>query len=77
MPPAARTPTVDPASATGVTATDERITPALDAFVAGDTARLQTAIDADPEIVNLAWNDNTLPKWATLPHGVDSAISTS
>jgi len=58
-----------------VTATDERITPALDAFLAGDTGRLQAAIDADPEIVNLVWNDNTLIEWATQPpHGVDPAV---
>jgi len=58
-----------------VTATDERITPALDAFLAGDTGRLQAAIDTDPEIVNLAWNGNTLLEWATQPpHGVDPAV---
>lgn len=59
-----------------MTATDERITPALDAFLAGDADRLQVAIDADPDIVNLVWNDNTLIEWATQPpHGVvDPAV---
>jgi ankyrin repeat protein len=54
---------------------DQRVTPALDAFLAGDTVRLQAAIDADPEVVNLVWNGNTLIEWATQPpHGIDPAV---
>lgn len=58
-----------------MTTTDERITPALDAFLSGDTNRLQAAIDADPDITNLSWNGNTLLEWATQPpHGVEPAV---
>lgn len=56
-------------------ASDERIQPALDAFLSGDTATLQTAIDTDPGIVNAVWGENTLIEWATQPpHGIDPAV---
>lgn len=58
-----------------MTNTDERITPALDAFLSGDTNRLQAVIDADPDITDLSWNGNTLLEWATQPpHGVDPTV---
>lgn len=51
-----------------MTTTDERITPALDFFLSGDSDRLQAAMDADPDITNLSWNGNTLLEWAPSHH---------
>jgi hypothetical protein len=46
---------------------DDRIQPALHAFLAGDADALGEAIGRDPEIVNLPWQGNTLIEWATQP----------
>jgi hypothetical protein len=48
--------------------TDERIQPALDAFLAADVEGLRTAIAADPEVVNLQIGENTMLELATQPH---------
>ena len=54
---------------------DNRITPALDAFLGGDGPRLAAELAEDPGLVNLVWNGNTLLEWATQPpHGVDSGV---
>lgn len=54
---------------------DERISPALDAFLSGDAARLSAALEAEPGLVNFVWNGNTLLEWATQPpHGVSSEV---
>lgn len=56
-------------------ATDDRMTPALDAFLSGDAEALRAVISNDPEIVHLAWQGNTLIEWATQPpHGIDPVI---
>lgn len=56
-------------------ASDERIQPALDAFLSVNVTALQAAIECDPEIVNLQWGENTLVEWAAQPpHGVDPAV---
>ncbi len=55
-------------------ASDNRIQPALEAFLSNDATALQAAIDGDPEITNLRWRDNTLIEWATQPpHGIEPA----
>lgn len=52
---------------------DERIEPALHALLAGDAPGLGVALDTDPELVDAAWNGNTLLEWATQPpHDVAS-----
>ena len=48
-------------------ATNERILPALHALRSGDAARLRTALDADPEVVNLTVGDSTILELATQP----------
>ncbi len=54
------------------TVSDERIEAALHALLAGDTAGLRAALDADPELADAVWNDNTLLEWATQPpHDID------
>ncbi len=59
----------------GDEASDDRVQPALHAFLAGDVDLLRGAIASDPEIVNLSWQGNTLLEWATQPpHGVDPAV---
>ncbi len=51
---------------------DERIQPALHALLAGDDDALRTSLTDDPDLVDAAWNGNTLLEWATQPpHGVD------
>ena len=54
---------------------DDRVQPALHAVLAGDTAGLQAAIDADPEVVTIVWGENTLLEWTTQPpHGVTPEV---
>lgn len=54
---------------------DPRVQPALHAMMIGDAGGLQAAIDADPQIVEQAWGENTLLEWATQPpHGVGPDI---
>ena len=54
---------------------DDRIRPALHAFLAGDATALEAAVDADPAVIDLAWNGNTLLEWATQPpHDIDPAV---
>ena len=54
------------------TISDERIQPALHALLSSDTAGLRSALTDDPELVDAAWNGNTLLEWATQPpHGID------
>jgi ankyrin repeat protein len=48
--------------------TDERIQPALDAFLSADVDRLRSAIAADPEVVHLRiGGENTMLELATQP----------
>jgi ankyrin repeat protein len=47
---------------------DQRIRPALHAFLAADVDGLRTAIAADPEVVNLQIGENTMLELATQPH---------
>ncbi len=55
--------------------TDDRVQPALHAFLAGDVDMLRATITSDPEIVNLSWQGNTLLERATQPpHGIDPAV---
>ena len=59
----------------GDEANDDRVQPALHAFLEGDADALRAAIASDPEIVNMPWQGNTLIEWATQPpHGVDPAV---
>jgi hypothetical protein len=54
---------------------DKRIEAALHALLAGDPTGLAGALAADPELVNLAWQGNTLLEWATQPpHGVADSV---
>ena len=46
---------------------DERIQPALHALLAGDAEGLRQALTNDPDLVDAAWNGNTLLEWATQP----------
>ena len=56
-------------------ATDDRIQPALAAFLSGDAEALRSVIGGDSEIVDLPWQGNTLIEWATQPpHGIDRAV---
>lgn len=62
-------------SVKGDEVTDDRVQPALHAFLAGDVDMLRAAITSDPEIVNLSWQGNTLLEWATQPpHGIDPSV---
>ncbi|MGD9749604.1 MAG: ankyrin repeat domain-containing protein [Acidimicrobiia bacterium] len=54
---------------------DPRVRPALHAMLSGDTSGLRSAIEADPEIVAIAWGENTLLEWVTQPpHGMSDEI---
>ena len=54
------------------TVSDERIQPALHALLANDSEGLRRALADDLELVNAAWNGNTLLEWVTQPpHGID------
>ena len=48
-------------------AKNERILPALHALRSGDAARLRTALDTDPEVVNLTVGDSTILELTTQP----------
>ncbi len=54
---------------------DLRVQPALHAMLASDADGLRTAIETDPEIVDIRWGDNTLLEWTTQPpHGIADEI---
>jgi ankyrin repeat protein len=62
-------------SVSGDEVADDRIQPALHALLEGDVEALRAAIAADPEVVNLSWQGNTLLEWATQPpHGIDPTV---
>ena len=50
-----------------VARSDERIQPALHALLVGDADGLRTALEADPDVVNLTVGGNTLLELATQP----------
>jgi hypothetical protein len=54
------------------TVSDERIQPALHALLASDAEGLRSALADDLDLVDAAWNGNTLLEWATQPpHSID------
>lgn len=56
-------------------ASDERIQPALHALLAGGSVALRSVLHADPELVDLPWQGNTLLEWATQPpHGISIEV---
>ncbi len=54
---------------------DARFQPALDALLRNDAGAMAAALDADPDLVRVRWNDNTVLEWCTQPpHGISPDV---